>query len=492
MLGAMARSAIHYLRKRGLSRAAIAREVGCERRTVARVLTEAVDHRYTRKGKGSSLEHWREAVARWLDEGVPVKRMLELVRGESEEPYTGSASTWYRWVSAVRSARQAATPPVIRFEGLAGEFLQVDWGEARVRFAGGIERRVFLAARLKYSRTLAVRWRHDMTLETLLRGLLEIAAELGGVAWAWLFDNMKTVSLGRGAEGEPLWNPAFARFASELGFHPELCDPHAPQQKGSVENLVKFVKTNFLPGRSFADDDDLAAQSATWSTTKNGEISQAHRRRPIDLLPEEQTVFGELRTTAQTYGLYRVATVNRESLVRVDGNQYSVPTGYIGQALDVRLLAREVVIGRDGEELARHERVFGRGERRRDPAHYVEALRHRPRARLVLERDALCALGPDVLGYVSAVCRRRRERMNEEIEALVRLREERGEEAVRTATSRAIARSVIGAEYLDCLAGGEPELDVAELPGQRVIDRDLTTYEAFVRGSEEVASCTRC
>lgn len=492
MLGAMARSAIQYLRKRGLSRAAIAREVGCERRTVARVMGEAVDHRYSRSRKPSSLECWRTSVEGWLDEELPVKRMLELVRGDGERPYTGSASTWYRWVTSVRSGRQAAAAPVIRFEGLAGEFLQIDWGEARVRFPGGIERRVFLAARLKYSRVVAVRWRRDMTLETLLRGLLEIAAELGGVAWAWLFDNMKTVSLGRGAQGEPLWNPAFARFASELGFHPELCDPHAPQQKGSVENLVKFVKTNFLPGRVFADDDDLAAQSATWSTTKNGEVSQAHRRRPIELLPEERAVFGDLQTTADTYGLYRVATVNRESLVRVDGNQYSVPTGHLGQALDVRLLAREVVISRDGDELARHERAFGRGERRRDPAHYIEALRHRPRARLVLERDALCALGPEVTAYIAAVCRKRRERMGDEIAALVRLREERGEEAVRSATSRAISRSVIGAEYLDCFAGGEPELEVPELPGQQVIDRDLVTYEAFVHGGKEVASCTTC
>src|SRR5439155_1709051 len=98
--------------------------------------------------------------------------------------------------------------------------------------------------------TVAVRWTRRMMLEPLLRGLLAIAEELGGVPWASVFDNMKTVTLGRGPDGQPRWNPAFARFAAELGFHPELCDPHAPQQKGTVENLVKFVKTNFLPGRT--------------------------------------------------------------------------------------------------------------------------------------------------------------------------------------------------------------------------------------------------
>jgi len=46
MLSAMARSAIHYLKKRGLTDVAIAAQVGCERRTVARVIQEPADHAY--------------------------------------------------------------------------------------------------------------------------------------------------------------------------------------------------------------------------------------------------------------------------------------------------------------------------------------------------------------------------------------------------------------------------------------------------------------
>src|SRR5207237_7350298 len=185
------------------------------------------------------------------------------------------------------------------------------------------------------------RWGTTMVRERLLRGQLAIFEELGGVPWACVYDNMKTVTLGRTVGGQPRWNATFARFATELGFHPELCDPHAPQQKGTVENLVKFVKTNFLPGRTFVDDDDLVAQSAAWCAQKNGEVSQAHRQIPRELLAAERQAFGPLRTTAATYGLYRVATVNRESLVRVDGNQYCVPTGHLGQAVDVRLVATD-------------------------------------------------------------------------------------------------------------------------------------------------------
>lgn len=480
MLNAMARSAIQYLKKRGLTDVAIAAQVGCERRTVARVVQQPIAHAYQRPAKPHRLALWDQQITAWLDAGLPIKRMLALARAEAPDAYTGSPATWYRYVHRHQQARAATAAPVIRFEGLAGEFLQIDWGEAHVRLGTAVVRRVFLAARLKYSRTVAVRWGTTMVLERLLRGQLAIFEELGGVPWACLYDNMKTVTLGRTVDGQPRWNPTFARFATELGFHPELCDPHAPQQKGSVENLVKFVKTNFLPGREFVDDADLAEQSAGWCVEKNGEVSQAHRGRPCDRLAAEQAAFGALRTTAATYGLYRVGTVNRESLVRVDGNQYSVPAGHLGQAVDTRLLADTVVLSQDGVELARHARVDGKGHRQRNPAHYVAALAHRPRARMVLERDALCELGPEVTTYLAAVCRRRRERMAEEITALATLRESAGPDVVRQTVTRALARDAIGAEYLPVLAGQHAELVLPAVPAQPLVDRDLASYEPFV------------
>jgi transposase len=75
---------------------------------------------------------------------------------------------------------------------------------------------------------------------------------------------MKTVTSGRDDAGQPLWTPALLQLAGEFGFHPQACDPGAGNQKGSVEALVKWVKGNFLPGRTFADDTDLLVQAGEW------------------------------------------------------------------------------------------------------------------------------------------------------------------------------------------------------------------------------------
>jgi len=251
VLTAMARSTIKFLRQQGHFTTTIAELVGCNRHTVARVLAEPVAPPRRHRERPGTLQGRRAELSSWLREDIPTRRMLELARQDPTAPYRGGVSTFYRYVARLRAEGAAGDSPIIRFEGLPGEYVQWDWGEARVPLGRTLVKRVFLAGRLKYSRLSGVRWRTQMDLETLLRAMLEIVEAWGGVPWAWVFDNMKTVTLGRDADGQPRWNPAFWRFATEVGLHPELCDPGAAQQKGAVENLVKWVKTNFLPGCVF-------------------------------------------------------------------------------------------------------------------------------------------------------------------------------------------------------------------------------------------------
>ncbi|MBV9596576.1 MAG: hypothetical protein JOZ87_06900 [Chloroflexi bacterium] len=102
------------------------------------------------------------------------------------------------WRAAVRQERlvleheQAVADVPIRFEGLPGEYLQVDWGEIRHfpftrQSEGG---RYFLACRLKYSRWVWVRFTTDMRQETLFRRLVDCFNALGFVPWVLVFDNM--------------------------------------------------------------------------------------------------------------------------------------------------------------------------------------------------------------------------------------------------------------------------------------------------------------
>ena len=120
----------------------------------------------------SLVDPWRNQIAEWVRQGLSGVRMLELARDDVEQPYRGCDSVWR---AAVRRQRlvleheQAVADVPIRFEGLPGEYLQVDWGEIRhFTFTQQAEgRRYFLACRLKYSRWVWVRFTTDMRQETL-------------------------------------------------------------------------------------------------------------------------------------------------------------------------------------------------------------------------------------------------------------------------------------------------------------------------------------
>src|SRR5207302_8924836 len=157
-------------------------------------------------------------------------RMLELARDDREQPYRGCASMWRAAVRQERLAlehEQAVADVPIRFEGLPGEYLQVDWGEIRhfpfTHQPSG--RRYFLACRLKYSRWVWVRFTTDMRQETLFRGLADSLVALDFVPWVLVFDNMNTVTSGRDADNQPLWTPALSQFAAVCSFSPDDSTP---------------------------------------------------------------------------------------------------------------------------------------------------------------------------------------------------------------------------------------------------------------------------
>ena len=104
--------------------------------------------------------------------------------------------------------------------------------------------------------------------------------------------------------GRIVWNPTFKAFADYWGFEPRLCRPYRAQTKGKVESGVKYFKGNFLPGREFVDDVDLAraarrvddARSPTCASTarptsarstasRSEQPRAASHRRPARLPP---------------------------------------------------------------------------------------------------------------------------------------------------------------------------------------------------------------
>ncbi|NTU85656.1 MAG: transposase, partial [Chloroflexales bacterium] len=328
---------------------------------------------------------------------------------------------------------------------------------------------------------------------TLLRCLIAVFVAIGGVPWVVTTDNMKTVVIGRDHANQPIWHPAYAKCAAEFGFLPDACDPGAPAQKGSVENLVKFVKYNFLLGRSFRDDAHLAEEANGWLFRGNVEReSDATERTPTELLGEEQPKFGPLPGVAHDYGFFDTLKVSRESLVNLDTNRYSVPVALVGQLLTVRIHPTRIVLYAGDRLVASHPRHFGRHQRVVIPEHYEPVFARKPRARVMAYRDWLVQLSPQAAEYVSQLCRARYAAMEHELVTLYQLAQQVGVPTFLAAIDLAVEAQTVGAEYVQAILiqpqplvvpQGLPapvELPTALQVPQQAIARDLADYEQYV------------
>jgi transposase len=492
MLRQMERSAVQVLAKRGTSQRQIAKELGRNRRTIARVLRESVEQGPGRRQRGSQVDVYRAQIEGWVAASLPVVRMLELVRSEGEPPYAGSRSQFGEMVRRIRRERehgQAVQDVPMRFEGLPGEYLQVDWGEVRnvpfTQRAPGT--RYFLACRLKYSRWAWVRFTRDMRQETLIRGLLDCVSALGWVPWVLVFDNMKAVTSGRDSGNRPLWTPTLLSLAGECGFCPQACDPGAPRQKGAIEALVKWVKGNFLPGRTFLDDADLGAQVIAWCLQANTRVSDATGEPPLDRLPQEAAAGGILPATAADYALPAPGMVSPEALVAVRGNRYSVPIAHVGAPVTIRLHRDRVRIWRDQLCLADHARAQdGARQRLVDPVHFAPLFGRKPRGAAMLYREALLRLGGVAPAFLAALSLRQRDHLPEELRAVYALGQTYGMANLLAAMTLAEEAGTYQADALALLLSqplpGQPPLRlvVPEQPAQTTVDRALQVYEAWV------------
>ena len=207
-----------------------------EREAAVTHIDTAGERRRRAIGRPSTAEPFRSVIAEIVAR-EPDLLSVEILRRAKLKGYAGGKTALYELIAALRPK---TVRPIVRFEGLAGEFSQHDFGEVDVRFLDGTRKRVhFFASRMKYSRWAEVTIVGNAQAETLVRALVDHFASMGGIPLLAVFDRPTTVALRWAKGGEVTeWNPLFAGVALDLGLGIELCWPSRPEQKGSIENLV--------------------------------------------------------------------------------------------------------------------------------------------------------------------------------------------------------------------------------------------------------------
>ena len=461
MLNALKRYEIQLLVAVGHTQAEVARFAGVDERTVRRVLREPpvmitasmMEDSCRTVGRPSIVEPYR-ALVQELVKKDPDLLSVEVLRRAKVAGYRGGKTALYELIASVRPV---TTEVEMRFEGLPGEFSQHDFGQIDVRYDDGSSERVhFFASRLKWSRWVEVTLVPNEVAETLIRTLADHFVAFGGVPLCAVFDRPKTVALAWKKSGEVTeWNPIFAYAALEIGFTAEVCWPHAPRQKGSVENLVGWVKGSFFKQRRFRDRADLVDQLRQWLH----EVNTERPCRATGIIPavrreEERPRLRALRVLPHDLALRIPVSVGPTAEVLYDGHAYSMPPEAAGLPATLYLYRDRVRIAA-GRFSATHDRQTVRGAPSRLPEHraaHLAAISGK-RGKRYLKRQHLFECGEAAVRFLTELVHRAPRAWATDVDQLHELLQSVGPQAMERAFRAALDVGTVSVELITRLLG---------------------------------------
>lgn len=415
----MSRLKIHNMAEGGTPQAAIAARMGVGLRTVERVLSTAGPTREEvvagerqggkRRGRPPKADDPLLARICALLELEPDIMATEVLRRARAWGYLGGKSAMSELVKQHRPV--AKSEPIVRFDGLPGEYAQFDFGEARITYEGGKKDKIlFFAGRLKYSRVMHVVVVPNQQAETLIRALIACLFAFKGCPKEWVFDNPRTVRISAIGVEPPILHAYLRDLVAAYRVIPTLCAPRSGNQKGSVERLVGFVKNSFLFARKFRDRADVEAQLTEW-------LHEVNYDRPCDAtgvipmvaLEAELPWFAErpLQDSPAQHPLRETLTVTPMGTVSFAGTPYFASATRLGAPATV-FVRQHVIDIRVGPDQSVHPRNDGAGTVQR-LAHQRDdmlAAIHGKRKVATFRRQCLLELGQPAWSFLGVLVHR--------------------------------------------------------------------------------------
>ena len=375
---------------KGRSIKEIARELKVSRNTVRKVLRSgktAFDYQREVQPR-PKLGRWSQDLERLLKENVekPARERLTLIRifeTLRDLGYEGGYDAVRRYAKIWRRAHADVTAAAfVPLSFAPGEAYQFDWSHEIVLLDGVTTTVKVAHVRLCHSRMFFVRAYPRESQEMVFDAHDRAFIFFKGACQRGIYDNMKTavdtVFIGK----ERQYNRRFLQMCAHYLVEPVACTPASGWEKGQVENQVGLVRERFFtPRLRFKSFDELNA----WLADR----CVAHAKENPHPEVADKTVwemFEAERPRLVPYvgrfdGFHAAsASVSKTCLVRFDNNKYSVQASAVGRPVEVHAYADRIVIRQDGKIVGEHERVFGRGETRFNPWHYVPVLARKPGA----------------------------------------------------------------------------------------------------------------
>jgi hypothetical protein len=239
-----------------------------------------------------------------------------------------------------------------------GKQMQLDFGEFKCR--SGLKLFIFAAvlsaSRYKYT---AFQSRPFKTRD-VIEHLLDCFDYFGGVPEELVIDQDRLMVVSENA-GDIVYTHDFGYFIEEQGLSMYVCRKDDPESKGKIENVIKFIKRNFLSIRDFITVEGANAGAVKWLKRRaNGKISQATRRIPDILIKHEREHLRPVRNSIfrkDSLAGREERNVNDKDCISVNACGYRLPSKYRNKTVEVYVTRHKLFIFDifTGEEIAEYD-----------------------------------------------------------------------------------------------------------------------------------------
>jgi transposase len=368
---------LYFVEKR--SKRAIHKLMGVHRDTITRAIESNAPPKYVRAPAVSKLDSFKEWICEQLaaDPSIQSLRLREMA---GELGYEGGKSIFDDYVREVRP-RFRRTRTFQRTIYRAGELVQCDLWEPRELVPvghGQLRRGYVVTVELCWSRVVAGALIFSKEAPDILWALGRGLGRIGVLPEKLVWDREGAIHAGGGRPTDE-----FAGFCGQLGVGWVILEARDPQAKGVLERSHRFMRTNFEPGRRFANHLDFQDQFDSWCDRVNQRVHRTIRAVPVERLAEERTRMRALPERLPEMDRRSVVRVPQQPYLRVDRNDYSIDPAFAGRRVELRVTQGEVtaIVLDTGELACRHRRVFAGGLTLTDPAHQTQLERLRDQRR---------------------------------------------------------------------------------------------------------------
>lgn len=249
-----------------------------------------------------------------------------------------------------------------------GKQAQVDFGEYNMRTTQGNRVKVFFFTLVLSRSRYKYIWFTDrhFTSESAILAHEKAFEYIGGIPDEVVYDQDKVFVVSENG-GDIILTDAFRTYTRSQSFSLHFCRKADPQSKGKIENVVKYVKQNFLYNRTFHNVETLNDEAKGWlGRTANALPHAATWKIPYDEMITEKPFLKPYQACTAKAASISTYAVRKDNSISYKGNFYSLPLGtYQGKDTLVALHIEQtylIISDQQGQqEICRHKVAIGKG-----------------------------------------------------------------------------------------------------------------------------------